>query len=385
MALFHYSNHTALVFGIGALDRLDLETAGIARNCLIVSGRRYALSAGIVDRARELLVRNGHSVRHFGGVPAEPEIPSIESLKQMVIDENVELLIAIGGGSVLDASKAAGVLARNPGPLTRYEAENTVENEPVPLIAVPTTSGSGSEHTRYAVLKDPATGRKFTIKSTRICPHLALVDPELTRTLPPTITVASGLDAFAHGLEAFLHRYSTPLTDAMALEVMSLVWRNLVKAVEDPDDLEPRKCLSMAATMGGMLINNLRTGLMHTMSTAISARSVLPHGMAVAVTIPAVLDHLRSSAASRLACVQRRLDPKACEVQDPDAAKHCITIISEFLYGLGVPEHLAETGIDEKDTAAMVERVFQDKGLGSVFPGTLDSSSIEDLFSRILS
>lgn len=275
-------------FGAGCLDLLpDLVGPG-ARPALIVTGRRSARASGLLDRVADLLP--GSTI--FDGVDENPDTIVCERGARVARDAGAQGVVALGGGSAIDAAKAIALLAANPGRCADYWDTPDFPAPPLPLIAVPTTAGTGSEATPYAVLVDPAGPVKRTIAGPALFPRAAVLDPDLTRGLPRGIAVATGLDALSQAMEGMLSKRANPVGDTLAIEGCRLVRGALpqVARVADTaeDAAEARADMLRAAWLSGVVIAETGTTLVHGMGYLYTLRAGVPHGLANALILAPV-------------------------------------------------------------------------------------------------
>jgi alcohol dehydrogenase class IV len=237
-----------IIFGLNSLRMLGAELKELNASKLLVVTDPNIVKLGHVDRIREQL--DSAEIQVFSGIKQEPTVSELEDLASQVRARDYEAIIGLGGGSVMDSAKIASFSAANPGPIRDYVGADKVHKKGLPLICVPTTSGTGSEVTRYAVIRYERTKR--AVASDLIIPDIALVDPVLAVSMPPKLTVYTGLDALAHAVEAMISTWATPLTDSLALGAIRLVFQNLERAYTKGDDLEARYNMSVAATTAGL-------------------------------------------------------------------------------------------------------------------------------------
>lgn len=273
---FSFHLPVSVRFGAGVFDELGRVTAAIGSRPLIVTGVSFARRSGLLERAQDLL---SHSAV-YEGVPENPGFAVCERLAEAARSHGADCLIAIGGGSAIDAAKAAAGLALNEGGCAQYVGKDTFANGALPIIAVPTTAGAGSETTPYAVLLDEVAGEKRTIAGTALFPRVALADPELTRSLPAAVTMATGLDALSQAMEGMVSAKATAIGDTLALEAIRLVTAHLPAAVRDGGDMDARSGMLYAAVLSGAVIAQSGTTLVHGMGYPLTLNWGIVHGLA---------------------------------------------------------------------------------------------------------
>lgn len=289
---FEFASAGRVIFGAGTLKEAATAVQGWGRHTLLVVGKSTERASGLIDDLASQSIRV--TIFH---VPAEPTVDLVLEGVQTARKNGCELVIGMGGGSALDAGKAIAALLTNPGELYDYlevvgKGQPLIQ-APAPFLAIPTTSGTGSEVTRNAVLAAPAGPEKrvkVSLRSAAMLPRLAIVDPELTYSLTPEITATTGLDALTQLIEPFLSNTANPLTDALCREGIRRSARSLRQAYEDGDDTQAREDLSLASLLGGVALANARLGAVHGFAGPLGGMFPAPHGALCARLLPLVLE-----------------------------------------------------------------------------------------------
>jgi alcohol dehydrogenase len=343
-------------FGRGALASLAPIARQLGRRVLVCSDPNI-LAQPPVNAALETLRQASAACIVFDEV--EPDLPraTIDRCLAHVEGREIDVVIGLGGGSCLDAAKVVALLLRHPGPLDRYYGESNVPGPTVPVIAVPTTAGTGSEMTPVAVVADPERRLKVGVSNAQLIPRVAICDPELTLSCPPTVTAFSGIDALAHAVEAFTavtrrrawERYpgevfqgKTVFFDHFALAAVRAIGGALERAVARGDDLDAREQMLYGSLCAGIAFGNAGTAGAHALQYPIGASTSTPHGLGVGLLLPYVLGYTRDACRSELEEIAGALgvEPSA------DAA---IAEIARLAAAVGVPRTLAEIGVAEAD------------------------------------
>ena len=254
-----------------------------------------------------MLVRTGCRVLRFEGIEPNPRAETIDEMAGQARAGRVEAVVGLGGGSVLDAGKAAAMLLRNPGSCMDYEGRNRCSGGSAPFIAIPTTCGTGSEVTWVSVVTDPSRRRKVSVKGDAMFPSDALIDADLLATLPAHLIAYTGMDAYTHAIEAYTCNRRNPVSDALAEKAIELLDAFLLRAYSDITDEEARFEVMRAATLAGMAFGNADVAAVHCLSESIGGMWDVPHGLANAVLLVPVLSFHRSVVEHRLATLYRRL------------------------------------------------------------------------------
>ncbi len=274
--------------GAGASQQLAVVLRSLGcRRPLIVTDRMM-VELGYVDRLEEQLRAAGIASQCFADTLPEPTAASIRAGVQMVRDGDFDSIVALGGGSPIDSAKAIGILGRYGGEMRDYRFPRDVCEPGLPLIAIPTTAGTGSEATRFTIITDETSDEKMLCAGLGFMPVAALIDYELTLSLPPRVTADTGLDALTHAIEAYVSRKASGYSDAQALQAMRLLAPNLRTAFHEAGNRAAREAMMLGATLAGIAFSNASVALVHGMSRPIGAFFHVPHGLSNAMLLPAV-------------------------------------------------------------------------------------------------
>jgi alcohol dehydrogenase class IV len=352
---------TRVVLGPGALARLPAQVARLGMRRPLVVTDAGVVRAGIAARVYDALRAEGVSFARFEEVQANPTDRDADAGLRAYRAGGCDGLVAVGGGSSIDAAKLVQLLTTHEGPLSRYDdalgGDRFIRDDLPPLVAIPTTAGTGSEVGRSGVATLPDTGRKTVIFSPHLLPGAAICDPELTVGLPPHLTAATGMDAFTHCLEAYVAAGFHPLADAVALDGIRRVARALPLAVKEPGNLHARTDMMIAAMEGAMAFQK-GLGAAHALAHALTPIAGVHHGLANAIVLPAVVDLNRSAARDRLAHVAIALG-EAPDGEDALAAR-AAERVRALTRALGLPQRLREAGVAEADLPRIAAKAFED-------------------------
>ena len=277
-----------MAVGGGALAELPgmLQRFGLARPLVVTDP--YIRGCGILERATALLDRTHIRWEVFADTVPDPTTAVVEAGARMLAEGGFDSLVAIGGGSSIDTAKAMSVLAANGGQMRDYKVPAEIPKAGPPVVAIPTTAGTGSEVTRFTVITDTATDEKMLIAGLACCPLAAIVDYELTLTMPLRLTADTGLDSLTHAIEAYVSRRASPYTDGLAKNAMGLIARHIRTACAEPDNRAAREAMMLGATTAGMAFSNASVALVHGMSRPIGAFFHVPHGLSNAMLLPEI-------------------------------------------------------------------------------------------------
>jgi choline dehydrogenase len=348
---------TRLVHGPGAVASLadECRALGITKPMLVTDPGVAA--AGLVDRVLPHL--NGVVV--FDEVRPNPDIELVDRAAGVYRENGCDGLVGLGGGSSLDTAKSIGVVARHGGSIADYEwGRDPIEERIPPLVAIPTTAGTGSEVTLWAVITDHARQLKFNVGGTPLIgAHVALIDPELMLGLPPAVTAATGMDALSHAIECFTCDYHQPFNDAVALHAIELVGRWLRRAVEDGTDLEARTHMAHAATLGGMAYGTESAGAAHAMSQSAGGVHDCPHGALTARVLGPVCAYNVPAAPERYARIAQALGIETSGMDVVEAARAGVEEVYRLTDDVDIPT-MEELGFSEDEIPMLARIAFED-------------------------
>ena len=291
---------TRTILAPGSLEHLVEEVNALKCTRAFLVFDNGLASTPWPERVLDLLSRCSAKVEIFDAIEPNPRASSVDLAAESARSFDADFVIAIGGGSVLDAAKAVSMLLRNEGSCANYEGKNIFQHQPVPFVAIPTTCGTGSEVTWVSVISDPDSKRKISIKGDGMFPTVALVDADLIATLPPSLIAQTGVDALTHAMEAFVSRCSNPVSDVLASRAASLLLKHLEPCVADPDQADHRTAVMKASTIAGMAFGNADVGAVHCLSESIGGLFDLPHGLLNAQFLGPVFRYQFASIESRL-------------------------------------------------------------------------------------
>ncbi|OWT71391.1 MULTISPECIES: iron-containing alcohol dehydrogenase [unclassified Achromobacter] len=384
----------SVLFGAGQRRALGKTLSAIGKRVLICTDKRFASSGdmlGILDD----LAQNGLSVTVFDGTLAELPLSSIERCVDMMGSAAPHVVVGIGGGSCMDMAKLVSLLLTHGGPIDRYYGEFKVPGPVTPIVAVPTTSGTGSEVTPVAVLADDTRDLKVGISSPYLIPHTAICDPELTMTCPPGLTALSGADALTHAIEAYTAVAHPPtpdlsqervfvgknvLSDQFALSAIEALCLYLPQAVRNGSDILARTMVMKGSLLAGLAFGSAGTSLAHAIQYPVGALTNTPHGLGVAVLMPYVMEYNASACQTELTAIGRVIG-----VDNPDdgaVAKQAIDRIRAFLSDIGIPLTLKDLGLQEEKIDWVAEQSMRSARLINNNPRMLDVDAIGQVVRR---
>jgi len=336
-----------ILYGRDSFAQVGVQAAALGEKVLIISDPIME-KVGNVALCEAYVAAEGAAFAAYAGIDSEPTDRHVREALAVCIEESCDAIVAVGGGSCIDTAKAVAVMATNDGYIGDYiGGRKAFAAKPLPLIACPTTAGTGSEVTRVTVITDTQTQVKMMISQPQLLPAVAIVDPALTFSCPPAVTAATGVDALCHAVEAFLSRKSQPVSDMFALQAIGLIMGHLLRCYQDGYDGEAREQVALGSMLAGAAFSNASVTLVHGMSRPIGALFHVPHGISNAMLLPAVLDYTRDSAVEKLARIGRTLHPEWKGLSAEEAADRTISEIKRMCLQLHIP-NLQAWGVDRQ-------------------------------------
>lgn len=347
-----------LLFGSGVVEEIGIRAAAYGKKAVIVTGRGSTKKSGLLDRVAALLEKAGVESAVYDKVAPNPTTDAVSECTALIKAEKADLVIGLGGGSMMDAAKAAAFMAKNDGDLMDYVYGRKVSPEALPIILVPTTCGTGSEGNGFAVVTDSQNGDKKSLRGAMIIAKLSIIDPELMKTMPKPVLASVGFDALCHAMEAYLSAASTPLTDIMALEGMRLVSENLVALYRGSGGGAAWENVTWASTLGGMVIGVAGVTAPHGIEHPPSGICNITHGRGLAALTPVITERTIAAAGAPLkyAAISRCLGGKD--------EKDCAASIKRFLQQLDLVTTLGEQGVKEADIDRLAENALKVSAAG---------------------
>jgi len=335
-------------FGWGAVERVGQEAARLGRRAMLVTGRSAMKRTGVADRVLRLLSEAGVSAVLFAEVESDPRAPTIDRAAQTARAASCDVIIGLGGGSPMDAARAVAAMAVLEGSILDYLRGKPIDRPGLPLVNIATTSGTASEITPVAVIIDEDRKVKMGLKSPYWFAKVAITDPELTMTLPPSLTATTGLDALTHAIESYLSTQATPPSEGLALRAVELIRLHLRAAFADGADRAAREGMALASMTAGMAFGNSGLGLVHALVHPLGAHLGVPHGVGCGRLLPYVMQYNEPAASQKLARVGQALTGRT-----KARASDAVAAVEELLQDLQAPSGIGDLPISEDQIAAM--------------------------------
>ena len=283
---FNYYGPTKVIFGVGSVSEVPIEASAFGKKAVLVTDEGL-MSTGLVEQVQAKL---GDLVVHtYADVPQDSGMDVVDKGAQEALSAGADVIVSLGGGSVIDTAKAMSIVMNEGGSIRDFQGLQMLTRLQIPHIAIPTTAGTGSEVTSAAVIFDPEQGQKILVFEYFITPRVAILDPEITASLPPNLSAATGMDAMTHAVESYVSLQRNPISDAAALHAIRLIVNHLPQAVANGSDLGARGQMQVAALLAGWAFSNAMVGLVHAMAHSLGAVCRIPHGLANALILPQVM------------------------------------------------------------------------------------------------
>ena len=385
-SISRFSFPTTIYFGVGAIYELPryLVDVGIKKPLLVTDPGM--IETDVFPKIEGILNDSGVEFGLFSQVNPNPLDSDIQKAVDVYKEQGCDGLIGLGGGSALDATKMVQVIAALGGKVNDYDistgGNQNIKGPLPPMVAIPTTSGTGSEVGSCSVITSVALGRKFLVCSPLLIPSIALLDPELTMGMPPGLTAGTGMDAFTHCVEALSVKDFHPMCDAIALKGIEFVAKYLELAVKEPDNIEARGYMQLAAMMGAVSFQK-DLGAAHSLSHSLSAVSHVPHGLANAICLVPVMNFNKESCLEEYAKVAACFGINTFGLSSSDAAEKAIEAVEDLKKRIGIPEKLSDVGVKEEDLEELTEKAFLD-GCHQSNPRPCTRENLMELYRKVL-
>ena len=380
--ILEFRSPTRLLHGPGALSRLpELLPSGTRILLVTDPGLR---EAGVIDKVAEVLESAGIDYTVFSEVLPNPPASCVEEGAGIFAERECGALLGVGGGSPMDVAKMIGVLVTHGGRIEEYlMAPGKITRDIPPLVCVPTTYGTGSEVTPFAVLTNPASRNKDPVVSWWIAPRAGILDAALCTALPAAVGGPTGMDALTHAIESYTNLMASPASDAMALEAMRLIGENLRLACANDHETEATQNMLLASAMAGIAFSQTRLGNVHAMSHPVGAQFGVHHGLANAVLLPYVMEFNLVSRAGRFADVAEALGGDTDGLGDQEAARLAVKLARQLNEDLGIPEKLGTLGVDESGIEDLAEAAMRSANV-AVNPRKTTRRDVEEIFTQAI-
>ncbi|MGN0383066.1 MAG: iron-containing alcohol dehydrogenase [Eubacterium sp.] len=380
METFSFSIPQNIVFGKRSLKKLpELAQKLQKKKAFIISGP-HLNKIGMVDKCREALKSYGMESDAFTETESNPSTYTVDKATEQFNNSGADFIVAIGGGSPLDVAKAVSVLATFGGKITDYEGSGKVTGPVVPMIAIPTTAGTGSEVTAFSVITDHSRNYKLTVVSNYLLPAYAILDPELITSVPVKTAAACGVDAMVHALEAYISIAASPFSDMFALKALELIGHNIRTYVANRSNKSAAEAMLLGSLFAGIAFSHARLGDVHAMSHPVSAFFDVPHGVANAILLPVIVEYNALSDTGKYYDIYKNIC--RCPVEKGMFSSDMLAIeLSELNKELGIPGSLQEVGVKEEQFETMAEDAMKSGNI-AVNPRSTTKNDVINLYKK---
>ena len=378
---FDFRCPARLVHGSGTIARIP-EFLPDGVKVLIVTDKGLR-KAGIVDLVASVLNDAAVEYAVFDGVLGNPPARCVHAGHRLYEREGCNAIVAVGGGSPMDVAKMIGVVATNGGRIDLYLGAGKVSEDLPPLLCVPTTYGTGSEVTPFAVLTNPRTHSKDPVISWKTVPQVGILDPDLSVALPISLGAPTGVDALTHAIESYVSLMASPISDGIAMTAIELIGENLRRACANDYELDATECMLIASALGGLAFSQTRLGNVHAMSHAVGGHFGTHHGLANAILLPYVMEFNLPARMEKFAAIADALGQETEGLSDHDAAWLAIEQVRQLNDDLGIPSKLGEVGVKANAIRSMTRGAMASGNI-AVNPRKTEAEDIEALFSEAI-
>lgn len=373
-----------LNFGVGAVKGIGIKAKQLGASRVLIVTDKGVVNAGILPRIEEPLKEAGIEFEVYSDVEPEPNLDSLHEIVRIAKDGGFQFFIGVGGGSAMDVTKLASLMMTNSGEITDFLGVEKVPNQAAPTILVATTSGTGSEVTRFALFGDNTIKRKTAVASPNIMAKAAFVDPELTVSMPGHVTAATGIDAFIHAVEAYIAVNRNPATNPLALEAIRLIAHNLVPAVKNGSNIEARYNMALGSVLAGMALNNAGAGAVHALAYPVAMEYHVSHGISNVVNFVHTMEYIAPALLDRYVNMAEVMGEKVSGLSQYEGAMTFVKAIRRLCIGASLPVGLKSIGVDPKIVPALAETAFTDTRLLGNTPYALTTKDIGTIYTNAL-
>jgi len=378
---FNYISPTKVVFEVGAIREIPIQISELGTKAVLVTDAGL-IETGLVEKVKKTIGSRLAGV--FSDVPQDSGMEVVEAGTDYANSIGADVVVSLGGGSVIDTAKGMCILTKQGGSLTDFEGFQVLTEPQTPHIAVPTTAGTGSEVTMGAVILNREAGQKIIIGENHIIPRTAILDPTLTLGLPPGLTASTGMDALTHAIESFVATTRNPISDALSLYAIKLIARHLPTAVNNGSDLLARGQMQVAALIAGWAFSNGYLGAVHAMSHSLGAVKHIPHGIANALLLPHVMRFNLQEVPELIAEIGTAMGVETQGLSSDEAGEATIAAVETLLTQISLPRKLSELNVTADDFEACAELAMSDGSIVCNPRMVIEAEEVVELYKQAL-
>ena len=372
-------------FGPGAREVLPKEIARLGLHKAFVATDKDLVKFGVADKVLEVLRNANIPYELFTEIKPNPTVSNVKAGVKAFAESGADFILAIGGGSSIDTSKAIGIITNNPdfSDVVSLEGVADTKKKSVPIIALPTTAGTAAEVTINYVITDEENQKKMVCVDPNDIPAIAIVDAELMYTLPKSLTAATGLDALTHAIEGLITKGAWEMSDMFEIKAIEMIASYLETAVNEPKNPEARNGMAVAQYIAGMAFSNVGLGVVHGMAHPLGAIFDIPHGVANALLLPTIMEFNAPAALEKYVEIAKAMGVFQAGMSNEEAADAAVKAVKELSVRVGIPQHLTDLGIKEEDLPRLAEAAFADVCTPGN-PREVNKDIILDLYKKVL-
>lgn len=349
-------------FGPGAREVLPQEVKRLGLHKAFVATDKDLIKFGVADKVLKVLEKAGIPYEVFSEIKPNPTVSNVKAGVKAFAESGADFIVAIGGGSSIDTSKAIGIITNNPefNDVVSLEGVAPTKKKSVPIIALPTTAGTAAEVTINYVITDEENQKKMVCVDPNDIPAIAIVDAELMYTLPKSLTASTGLDALTHAIEGLITKGAWEMSDMFEIKAIEMIARYLETAIFEPTNAEARNGMAVAQYIAGMAFSNVGLGVVHGMAHPLGAIFDIPHGVANALLLPTIMEFNAPAALNKYVDIAKAMGVYTNDMNLEEAAQAAVNAVKELSVKVGIPQHLSELGIKEEDLPKLAASAFKD-------------------------
>lgn len=372
-------------FGPGAREVLLKEVKRLGLHKAFVATDKDLIKFGVADKVLNVLKEAGIPYEIFSDIKPNPTVANVKAGVKAFAESGADFILAIGGGSSIDTSKAIGIITNNPefSDVVSLEGVADTKKKSVPIIALPTTAGTAAEVTINYVITDEKNEKKMVCVDPNDIPAIAIIDAELMYTLPKSLTAATGLDALTHAIEGLITKGAWEMSDMFEIKAIEMINRYLETAVNEPQNPEARNGMAVAQYIAGMAFSNVGLGVVHGMAHPLGAIFDIPHGVANALLLPTIMEFNAPAALDKYVTIAKAMNVYKDGMSKEEAAQAAVDAVKSLAVRVGIPQHLSELGIKESDLPKLADSAIADVCTPGN-PREVTRDIILDLYRKVL-
>ena len=376
---FNYFAPTKVIFGVGMISDLPVEVSALGKKALLVTDPGI-IETGMADQVKAIL--GGSLAGVYSDIPQDTGMEVVDQGAEFARSVGADVVVSLGGGSAIDTAKGICIILTEGGSLRDYQGVQLLTRPQIPHIVIPTTAGTGSEVTVFAVVLDKEQGQKILIFENYNIPRVAILDPRMTEKLPAGLTASTGMDAMTHAVESCASQQRNPISDGMALHAIRLINTHLPRAVEDGSDMVARGQMQIAALIAGWAFSNAMVGLVHAMAHSLGAICRTPHGLANGILLPHVMRYNLEEMPDPMADIANAMGVETCNMSQVAAGEAGIAEIEALVKRIGLPTSLKDVGVEESQLEPCSELAITDGAIVYNPRFVMDSKEVLGIYKK---